>query len=123
MRVTAEGWQLSEFIRTECCNAPVLQAYVFIMDNHPTFCIGCYRVVAQPAGEDIWCLDRGLLPRGEMSNEDLEEFQEKMTEALQKAAEAFKGFAAVGRKAGEAMAIECLELVRRTRKAPQGDES
>lgn len=86
-------WQLSQYIRSECCDAPVVQVEIFISLRYPTWCIKCNRRLAMPTGDDLWDMEAGNLPRGVLSNEDMDRFVVGMTAALKHVTHAFTEFA------------------------------
>lgn len=89
----ASQWQLSSFIRSECCDAPVVQVEIFITLRYPIWCIKCNKCLAYPSYEDIGDIQSGRLPRGYLTTEEMHDFMESMTSAVLAAADAFRTMA------------------------------
>lgn len=53
---------VSQFILSQCHNAPIVQWYDFLPDVFMNHCTACGRIVGTPTGEDLWCFEQALLP-------------------------------------------------------------
>lgn len=80
----------SEYLRSHCCNTLVLLTTVQQTYHVTVICSGCLNIIATPSNEDISRLSEGNLPRGHVTNEDMERFVVGMKAALKAAGDGFQ---------------------------------
>lgn len=120
----ALGWQ-SHYLRSICCDAPVLMTQLFVEDCYNVHCGKCFIIQARVKGEDMSLIDGGRIPPDDgtvdamgrvLRHLNVQEFFDAMSKAAQAAKGAMRGLKGF-------QAHMAWENEPWTQETPQDDES
>lgn len=53
LTITGLALEVSQYLRSVCCDAPLAQTYEYLPDVYPVSCVACGRQTGAPGGEDV----------------------------------------------------------------------
>lgn len=53
LSITGRALEVSQYLRSVCCDAPLVQTYEYLPDVYLVSCAACGRSAGAPGGEDV----------------------------------------------------------------------